>query len=158
MTICIVSFQNSWAFWASMVSSVIILITLGGVLLRTRNSTWWHLVIPLTIILVIISIGVNVKFLGIRDSCEGKWDKHFVKNYGRTITSTDEAREIFREIISSEFSKNRADIAIDNNWLERGLNDTFLSRNNAGQYTLYFGDNCYELHANGELYQYWCGD
>lgn len=155
MTVCTYYFQSNFIFWTSLIISVVLLGFLSLYLpFKKVKSRWKFAFIPLFIILLLIITGLNVGFLGMKNSCEGLWDRHFVKDYGRDITSMEEAKGIFRELAYEQLKEfpNQTQVQMQ---IENSLNHTYQRED---MYSISFGWNCYELHTNGELYGFWCGD
>ena len=155
MTVCTLYFQGGIIFWISLIITIIIVGFLSLYLpFKKIKSKWKFAFIPLFIVLLLIGIGLNVGFLGMKNSCEGLSDRHFVKDYGREINSIEEAKEIFRELAVEQL-KNYPNQTQAQMQIERSLNYTMLRED---MYSISFGWDCYELHTNGELYKFWCGD
>lgn len=153
MTVCSIYFQGGIVFWISIILSVLVVGFLSLYLpFKKIKSKRKYAFIPLFIVLLFIVVIVNIGFLGMKDSCDGLWDRHFVKDYGRNITSIEEANNIFRGLAYDMFDQPSNDTE---KMVERSLNYTRLYN---GLYSVNFGFSCYELHTNGELYSYWCGD
>ena len=155
MTVCTYYFQGGLIFWSSLIVSIILIGFLSLYLpFKKIKSKWKFAFIPLFIILLLVGIGLNVGFLGMKDSCEGLGDRHLVKDYGREINTIEEAKEIFRELAVEKFNNypNQTQAQMQ---IERSLNYTSQREE---MYSISFGWYCYELHTNGELYKFWCGD
>ena len=154
MTVCTNYFQGNPAFWISLTVSIILIGFLSLYLpFKKIKSKWKYAFIPLFIILLLIAIISNVVFLGLKDSCEGIWDRHLVKDYEMNITSIEEAKGIFEELAIEQFKDypNQTQAKME---IEESLNHTWQ---NNDIYRISFGWNCYELHTKGELYSFFCG-
>ncbi|MFH1359299.1 MAG: hypothetical protein ABIH37_05405 [archaeon] len=112
------------------------------------------LFIVLFIVFVFIAIISSIGFFGFKDSCEGLWDRHFVKDYEKNINSLEEAKEIFRELGYEQLKENSNQILVETQ-VEKSLMNIAQGED---KYSVSFMWTCYELHFNGELYSFWCGD
>ena len=155
MTVCTYYFQGGLTFWSSLIISIILVGFFSLYLpFKKIKSKCKFTFIPLFIVLLLIGMGLNIGFFGMKDSCEGLWDRHFVKDYGREINTIEEAKEIFRDLAVEQF-KNYLNQTQAQMQIEMSLNYTIRRED---RYSISFGLDCYELHTNGELYTFWCGD
>lgn len=157
MTVCTSFFESNPAFWISLILSVTAIIFLTLYLpFRRIKSRWKYLFIPLFALLLFIAIVVNMATLGMGSSCDGLWDRALVTDYNRNISSLEEAKDIFRIIATLEALRfNGTAVQRD---MEASLNSVWEDER---MYHLDFFDssrNCYELHKDGKLYQFWCGE
>ena len=157
MTVCMAYFDSNIKFWIILIVSILVIGYLTLYLpISKLKSKWKYSFILLFVFLMFFAFFFNFLLVGVKSTCDGLWDRHYVTDYNRSIDSFEEAHEIYRELAYDMFEQGRnlGNDADNAKWLENTLNRTRF-RNN-----MYYADfdwTCYELYTNGTLYKYWCG-